>query len=292
MSSVLDFGRCSEASFKGCRYRLARLQTGAALVELFVLSLVMIPLMFAIPMIGKLVDLRQNAVQASRYAAWEATVRTPGSAAPARMKSRFFGDGDAAIVSAQSDAGSNSLWGAQSDPALLAAVPGSWPAGTSVRIDETSVSALPYAAVENARSATLVGDAIESVGDLMGGISGKKLGLENDSLVSTGVHVDVQSNGWFDEFAGTCGVKAFACLEEVSVILTDGWSAGSDDQTKERVQALVPATVLEPVGEVVSFFGNFPLFEELKGTKDMFGYVDMGVLPTHADHGLDLYQEE
>jgi len=46
---------------------------GSALTEFFFLTIIMLPLFFGIPMIGKLIDLKQTAVQAGRYAAWEAT---------------------------------------------------------------------------------------------------------------------------------------------------------------------------------------------------------------------------
>jgi hypothetical protein len=74
-----------------------RQRRGSALTEFVILIIVMIPLFLAIRMIGNLVDLKQSAVQASRYAAWEATVANGEgaySSEPAEIKTRFFGHYD------------------------------------------------------------------------------------------------------------------------------------------------------------------------------------------------------
>jgi len=81
-------------------------QTGSALVEFIVVSAVLIPIMFGIPMIGKMIDLKQTTAQASRYSAWETTV----SDAPAQnVDQRFFSDASAPIGS--TEVGPNTLWG-------------------------------------------------------------------------------------------------------------------------------------------------------------------------------------
>jgi hypothetical protein len=55
---------------------------GQAMVELVIVAgFVLVPLFLAIPLIGKYLDMRSAAVQASRYAAWERTVWYGGSAA-------------------------------------------------------------------------------------------------------------------------------------------------------------------------------------------------------------------
>jgi hypothetical protein len=55
---------------------------GQAMVELVIAAgFVLVPLFLAIPLIGKYLDMRSAAVQASRYAAWERTVWYGGSAA-------------------------------------------------------------------------------------------------------------------------------------------------------------------------------------------------------------------
>jgi hypothetical protein len=55
--------------------RASQRDAGQALVECLVLALVLLPLFIAVPLIGKVLDLSQHAVAASRYAAFEANVR-------------------------------------------------------------------------------------------------------------------------------------------------------------------------------------------------------------------------
>ncbi|MES2355288.1 MAG: TadE family protein [Pseudomonadota bacterium] len=72
-------------------------QKGQALVEFIVWSIVIIPLILMIAMLGKYADLNQTALQASRYAAWEKTVTTQEKINPKsdaqlaeEIRARFF----------------------------------------------------------------------------------------------------------------------------------------------------------------------------------------------------------
>ena len=67
------------------------------MAEFALLVTIMAPLLFAIPMIGKLIDVRQTAVQASRYTAWETTVGVAPGAGNA-VRGRFFTDPASPIV--------------------------------------------------------------------------------------------------------------------------------------------------------------------------------------------------
>jgi hypothetical protein len=49
-------------------------QRGSATVEVFVVSLVAIPLLIAVPLLGKQLDAKHQTNMAARYAAWERTV--------------------------------------------------------------------------------------------------------------------------------------------------------------------------------------------------------------------------
>jgi hypothetical protein len=137
-----------------------------------------------------------------------------------------------------------------------------------------------------------VGSVIESVGDALGSVTSRDWGIGETALTHTEVKLSVRSNTWLDSLdgAGTCG-DGFGCLVGNGAILVDGWSARDDGQAKERVQAIVPATALEPIGEVLSVIGRVPIFKELENLDQAFGYVDMEQLPDHADRGLDRYEE-
>ncbi len=81
-----------------------RLQRGQSMMEMVVLCLVLVPLFLLIPILGKYIHIRQLTQQATRSAAWEATV-TPSYGMPATGKvrdqliARHFGKADAAVSS-------------------------------------------------------------------------------------------------------------------------------------------------------------------------------------------------
>lgn len=268
-----------------------RAQRGAALAETIVLMVVMLPLMFAVPMIGKLVDLRQTAVQGARYAAWEATVHEAADA-PAQLSERFFGDGKAPIVTGANGGGRSLLWGEGSSPT---GAPGSFDAQTRIEVLDANVRTLRYEDVNSGSAvADGVGAAVEGIGDAMAGLGDGEWGIGDASLTRGGVKVKVERNGWLESLGASCADPE-GCLQERAVILADGWSADRETAAK-RVQALVPARVLDPLGEVLSAFGEIPFLKELKPLDDAFGRVNMEPLPESlrggTTYGLDAYEEE
>lgn len=95
-------------------------QRGQSLVEFAMLSLALLPLFLAIPLLGKYLDLAHSAESAARYAAFEATVNdaVTGRKTDARLaeevRRRFFGTSDAPIktddVGGDFAAHRNALW--------------------------------------------------------------------------------------------------------------------------------------------------------------------------------------
>jgi len=78
----------------GTRVRPVNGQAGSALTETIVLSAVMVPLAFTIPMIGKLADLRQTAVQSSRFMAWQESHDPAGQMSQNLLHERFYNNPD------------------------------------------------------------------------------------------------------------------------------------------------------------------------------------------------------
>ena len=287
------------------RRTFAPVERGAAMTEFVVLCIAMVPLMFGIPMIGKLIDVKHTAVQASRYAAWESTVYA-GRPAPRHVRERFFGDASAPISSGGSDAGHNALWGGEAGfPARLRTAesgeggPGAlaFPGiadGTRVTIDDHSIATMPYTSAYTSYEghapseglAEELGEAISAAGDVGAGLFGGDWPLEGNGLLRGGVRVDTAPNGWLDTLS----------FEESAVIMSDGWSAPSEDGAEARVRSLVPAGGLERtgIGEVLSAAGLLPGYQELRPLDDAFGHVDMGELPTSemGERDLGAYEEE
>lgn len=251
---------------------------GNALTETIILSIAMVPLFFAIPMIGKLADIRQTGEQAARYGSWEATVNTRGSGAAtlARTEERFFKSQDAAIASVAQEMPEHTLWG--NDRAAATGLNGD----TDIRIDLDASAARAWQYDFTSQPAgAFIGEQAGRVGKLLDGIGSNDWSMESNGLVRSGVEIEVKANSWLKEDSCS-GSQNAGCLSVSSVIMADGWSAGSDSQAKNRVKSLVPASALEPVGDMMSIVGEFPLFKEMKGLKGALGHVDMGVLPEYA----------
>lgn len=263
---------------------------GSAMTEFAVLCVfLMVPLMLAIPMLGNMVDMRQTAVQAGRYATWQSTVQSQGVQDHALLRDRFFSRSDALISSHTSDAGHNVLWGEGNEP------DGVLRSASDIEVDTETVgmNTRLHADDDGLGIASGIGAVVETAGDAIGTLTGREWGLGETALTRTEISLAVKANEW-GRNTGTneaCG-GGMGCMFEGGAILVDGWSASGDAQAKERTQALVPATALESVGDVLSVLGAVPVFKELGRLDGMFGYVDMAPLPEHADRGLDRYVED
>lgn len=85
--------------------RLGHRQRGQSTIEFVVLALVMVPLLLIVPLIGKYMDIAQAAVVASRYVAFEGSVRHSSSHGgwksdaelAQEVQRRFFSNSDAFI---------------------------------------------------------------------------------------------------------------------------------------------------------------------------------------------------
>jgi hypothetical protein len=97
-------------------------QRGQSTVEFVVLSFVLVPLLLIVPLLGKYMDIAQTTAEASRYTAFEGTVRHSSSTAgwksdselASEVRRRFFSNSDAPIktndVAGDFNAHRNTLW--------------------------------------------------------------------------------------------------------------------------------------------------------------------------------------
>lgn len=97
-------------------------QRGQSTMEFVVLALVLVPLLLAVPLIGKYMDLAQTAAVASRYAAFEGTVRHASASGgwktdaelAMEVRRRFFSNSDAPVKTGDAagdfNAHRNTLW--------------------------------------------------------------------------------------------------------------------------------------------------------------------------------------
>ena len=255
---------------------------GSALTECCTLMAAMVPLMFGIPMIGKLIDLKQASVQASRYSAWETTVGQ--QSAPVNVNARFFSDASAGIHSAATNPDSHALWG--EDASFTGT--GRFALDTRVEIDESNASAARSHnhPISGGKVADLTAGLISGAGNALDGLTGGRWKLEDRGTIQSNVQVEVAANGWLGR----------SSIKQHTVIMSDGWSAADDDQAGKRVRSFVPGGLLDHigVGKVLSVVGYLPLFKELKPLDNAFGHVDMLPLP-ESEKGVRMplpYQED
>lgn len=251
---------------------------GNALVETTVLMLVMLPLVFAMALMGNLIDLKQTTEQAARYVAWESTVETPNteSISIPLVSDRFYESAGNPILSVPIPVSVNRLWGSQTD----ASATKSTAFDLEVKADSLTVNSAQ--ANSSPSAAMMVGQAVSQSGKLLEGISGNSWGLTANGVSSSTVGVVIEDNEWIPSAGNACSDSIhLTCLGSRSAILNDNWSASGDEQAAQRIRSLMPATVLQPVGRAVSVVGNLPLFGELKDLNGAFGHVEMSVLPEY-----------
>lgn len=255
-------------------------QQGNALTEFFILSLVMVPALLSIPLLGKIGNVNQAAVQASRYAAWEKTIHS-GSGDSGKdvetltkeVKNRFFADTDLAVVSGAGLRGNskNAFWaitstGGDADSLISPVSP------LTLTVENKSI---PNSAVQNVSSGVVtIGNALSKA------IPDSEWTLEKRGFYVATVSSEIKNPGIFSAAAG-CGdsKETLSCIARHTAILVDDWSSSSSEQAENRSRSLVPATVLRPVANVVAQIGDIPLLWELKALKNAFGTVDSEQVP-------------
>lgn len=273
--------------------------SGSAMVEFAMLLGVLLPVGLGVAMLGKLSDLTQTTEQASRYAAWEATVYSRNALASrsSAVEARFYGHPETQISSNTNnnsqvnDQGNdqqrvNPLWGRP------ATYQGTLRGLSSVSRDSQQ-RVLPSYEFDSgaAQIGNVIGSAVTSTANQLSGFSGNSWGLPGDGLLRSGVEVAVEPTSLLRGTQGRCGVSAAdseeqnaprVCIRSTGVILADGWSASGDAQAASRVRSLVPTSIMSNVGEALSGLLGNTFFPELDPLDDAFGYVNMGVLPEYA----------
>jgi hypothetical protein len=249
-------------------------QQGNALTELFILSLVLVPALVTLPMLGKITDTNQSAVQASRYVAFEKTISGKNTELLTKeVRMRFFADPKLKIATdaeVQPDA-VNSFWritnaDGEADSLLRP--------GSPLSINSNNQS------IPNEVVAELSRDIVSSGKFLAKMIPDSDWSLEENGLFVATINSVIKQPGQLPDTM-ECGDSedALSCVTRSTAIFVDEWNAGSSNQAEERSRTFVPAAVFRPVGNVLAKIGEIPLLKEMKGLEDAFGKVDSEQVP-------------
>ena len=250
-------------------------QGGQAMAEFSAMLIVFVPLILIVPLMGKISDMNQSTIQASRYAAWERTVAAHSAKSEvvlnAEARRRFFGNTDAFIKTNEGpidgDDYRNVLWRDHRGDWLLAH--NEW---ANVGTEERATPGW---------AASATGSAIRLAYP----------GLNEDGYYHANIGVNVGSSNVqpFDQGKdcnGTGGNAVFTCINRKNVILADTWSASSPGQVRDRVQERLPMHMIRDIKTLTDLFSWIPLMKELKGFQP--GYVAPDVVPQDR---LSIYQE-
>lgn len=221
-----------------------RCETGQSTTEFAVLALVLAPLALLVPLLGKYLDLAQTTTQASRYAAFEISVRGPATAK------------DEATVAAEAR---RRLMGTTQAPVKTGDVAGDFagfrnPLWTDFRGDHFLPrfdEGVTHAAPAEARSAPPAAAA------WFAGDAGFR--LPDNNLYTARMAAAPQKP------------RDFPLWEDVNVrmtrqtgILVDGWNAASADAVRNRIEDAAfpayPVTLLklqaDTLGQIPALFGE------------------------------------
>ncbi len=266
-------------------------ERGGAIVECFVLSVVMIPLFLMIPVLGNLIDLKQSVVQASRYSAWEQTASTD-MAPPSELRARFFEHPDVLLLTGQGMTGEiNNLWNEEASDSVAKSVTGAGLNDTVVGISYEHGAGVSFTNnLAAGQTAVAIGHSTHAAATALSHLSDTEWNFEKSGFLDAGVQLNVENN-WLLEYGGNdCSGhltdRSFGCLSAHTAIVVDGWDSASLDQASRRSRSFVPGTLLRGLGNSISRLGYLPVTRELKGLKNAFGFVDPTILP------LDRYAEQ
>ncbi|MEO1767798.1 hypothetical protein [Thiobacter aerophilum] len=209
-------------------------EAGASTVEFIALALVLVPFFLIVPLLGKYTDLAQTTEIASRYVAFEGTIRNSASSLKtdaelaAEVRRRFYSTSDAPIkthdVAINIPAHRNPVWADYQGKPLLA----DFDADVAV---ETKVESkhVPAAAVFSGRAGFNLNEANLYTGRVT--VRPRKLALLKP----------------FDELD--------LVLSRTTSILVDAWAAASPGMVKVKVEgagaAAYPIAPLEALGSTL-----------------------------------------
>ena len=263
--------------------RMKQNESGQAMTEFLICaSFALIPLFFGISLLGKYIDIKQTAIQAARYEAWEYTVwyaddnepMTGFDAVAQPIKSttltrnetrqRFFnnpGDEDSTlpITSTDSVTGwtANPLWVDHTGMALYAGVDGS---DASLKSSDDTPTIPVIGDVMNTIF-DVIDFAFSAIGTLMSFV-GSSVGftaINTEGYANSTVSMEVAVNPVFKRLDDTS--KRISGLTDNTInfvssagVVSDAWNAGGVEHTYNQAGGAVPTVLLSELLDAIPGF--------------------------------------
>ena len=259
-------------------------QAGQALIEmLVVLTLLIIPLMFLIRLIGSLLYQQQGMELAARYTVWERAVwsaHAPGAPAPdgvVKSDAVLAAEVDVRIFAAPDQTPSAENETLRLDP-FLRGIPGTT-SGTLLRPTDDA-GATRYSQVESQHIAPA--GAVGLVDDIVAVLGGlTRFDLSRDGVAQTTVAVQLSP---LNDAIGLAlpGLETLR-LRRSAALFVGHWTAGGTAQAASRISGLLPQQFLDhsAVRDAQQFVAYAPIAEELDEDRLRFGHVTLEPLPAY-----------
>lgn len=210
-------------------------QCGQATLEFVVLALAFVPLFLVAPVLGKYIDLMQAAEQASRYVAFEGTVRNSSShwkrdtELAVEVRRRFFSNADAPVktndVAGDFPAHRNPIWSDAAGNPLLKSF-------------DDAVSVQTHVAAKNA---------------LAGAGYSASLGLSSANLYSASVTLAPAKPALVVPLDGI-----HLRTTRKTVLLADSWTARSVGSIRNRIEGSASIYPIGAAAGLINLVGKVP----------------------------------
>ena len=269
--------------------RVTSRQQGNATVETLLIAAAMVPFFTGIPLVGKMADINNSTIQASRYLAWEQTVASPEPQPQPQqrnlqteIRNRFYADADLQIRT-----GRPQVSGEEAMNPMWTGYGFNDEGNVNRLIDQTS--GVNHHLQHDAPGG-LVGSLLEGIntmGNAMASFSGSRWDVEAQGLYTGEVSIEVTRNAFLSPGLDCTDRESdsiTACITRANAIFVDSWDAQDANHAGASARAFVPAGALANVGNLLAEVpGRVPFFRDLtrlsSDENGGFGYVNPHVLP-------------
>ncbi len=272
-------------------------QRGQAMTEMLVASaFVLVPLFLIVPLVGKYIDMKQAAVSASRYVAWEGTVSNyPDAIEMAAVIYAEAGDG---LVNNRGCEG-REFWRDHQQTNMFEA--------TGINDANTGCKDTNLATDETIHDVYKLGGqvgvvtVVNAIGEVFDFLSDYLPGnfdvINTEGRTSAAVTLTVAEPANYSHIKKTEPLLEIGSLQFTvpGEVYSDGWATPNKDELNEKVKALVPTNIITAGFDGLSDLieGIFPgadiniqnalaavtLSPEIESSQLEFGKIDLDVLP-------------